>query len=199
MRRAITILFTGIALTLVIALPAGASARPAGTLLRADAQPFTSFPVRYLCDGDGKGSCKSLKPGATVSNNGRVYGVGENAGAWRWYRVVIGYTDSATFAYPPLEHQMGNHKPVYVLALKSAPDYCNGDLSGKDVIMEFCESGTNSSEWWVLDTKNHYFVNIAASNSADNWEVLCNPGGGGQLTITTRDSCSTYHDQWAWS
>jgi hypothetical protein len=39
-------------------------------------------------------------------------------------------------------------------------------------------------------------VNIGRSNDKDNWEVLCNPGGGNPLIITTRDACTTYHEQW---
>ncbi|HEX6521234.1 MAG TPA: hypothetical protein VF070_14685 [Streptosporangiaceae bacterium] len=185
MRRSITILIAGIFVILTAALPARAAERVI---------PPITQPTEYLCDGNGVGDCKSLPPHGSVVDGARIFAVARNSGAWRWDVFPDGLVEN-NFTYPPLNNQL-NGQTIWVLKLHANNNFCNGNSGGADILKDCSNQVFPPSEQWVLDPSNHYFVNIGRSNDKDNWEVLCNPGGGGPLVIGTRDSCTTYHEQW---
>jgi hypothetical protein len=190
-------LLTGVLLAAGLALAATAPAQAASN---AAAPPPTSTYTasgtpEYICDGAGLGSCKSLHPGSQVYNYEPIYAVGVNSGAWRWVVTQVGTVTSSTFTYQPIDNQLSG-LPILEIALYANSSYCNGNSGGADVL-KTCDTPLPASERWVQDPSTLTFVNVGRSNDQGNWEVLCNPGGGGHLVIGTRDSCSTYHEQWA--
>jgi hypothetical protein len=154
----------------------------------------TSFTA-YLCDGNGVGSCRSITPGITPAPGEQIFGIGESSGAWRWDFAVVGYVNSTTFTDGYIDNAL-NNQPIYDVYLHGQSIFCNGNTDGGDWLKS-CDG--SASELWVRDPANGYFVNVGRSNEKDNWEVLCNPGGHGQLVIGTRDSCATYHEEWNFS
>jgi len=180
MRKVIIALLTCTVLALPLVMAAAASAQT---------------PV-YVCDGIGEGICMSLKAGATLAPDENLISLGENAGAWRWIVSTVSYVGEEPgydFSYGPLENQLEG-QPVLVFKLYADDHYCAANSDGGAVI-NTCN--TSLEQAWVLDPTNHYLVNMGRSNDKDNWEVLCNPGIGDKLVIGTRDSCTTYHEEWA--
>jgi hypothetical protein len=160
----------------------------------ATAAPSESFVgTFYICDGGGAGFCKSLVPHATPFDLESVFAVPMNGGAWRWDLYDVGTVNSGTFTDHYIDTALAG-LAIYNFALHADPAFCNGNSDGGDVI-KFCSSA--ASEEWVFEPTHGFLVNVGRSNDKDNWEVLCNPGGGGQLVIGTRDSCTTYHRDWA--
>jgi hypothetical protein len=102
---------------------------------------------------------------------------------------VVDYVTSSTFTDHYIDNQLAG-QPILKIALHFNNGYCNGNSAGADDL-KICNG--SASEQWVSDPQNAYLVNIGRSNDQDNWEVLCNPGGGARLVIGTRDSCSTFH------
>jgi hypothetical protein len=131
--------------------------------------------------------------GGAVNDYAPIYAIGINNGAWKWDVSVVDYVTSSTFTDHYIDNQLAG-QPILKIALHFNNGYCNGNSAGADDL-KICNG--SASEQWVSDPQNAYLVNIGRSNDQDNWEVLCNPGGGARLVIGTRDSCSTYHKQWA--
>jgi hypothetical protein len=190
MRRLSITILLGVIMTLPAILLTGAPAHAASPA----ATTGTEFTA-YLCDGNGAGSCKSLTPGITPAPGEQIFAVGESSGAWRWDVVTVSYVTSTTFTDGYIDSALLN-QPIYELHLHAEDIYCNGNTDGGDWLKS-CDGTT--SELWVRDPANGDFVNVGRSNDKDNWEVLCNPGGGNQLVIGTRDSCTTYHEEWNFS
>lgn len=183
MRKLSITILLGIAMTLPGVLLTGAPAHAVGT-------SFTG----YLCDGNGTGSCKSLTPGIMPAAGEQIIAVGESS-AWRWDFVTVSFVTNTTFTDGFIDSALLN-QPIYELQLHDAPIYCNGNTDGGDWLKS-CDG--SASELWVRDPANGHFVNVGRSNDKDNWEVLCNPGGGNPLGIGTRDSCTPYHEEWNFS
>lgn len=179
MRKVITALLTCAVLALPLAAAAAASAQT----------PY------YVCDGNGAGTCMSLPAHATPAHGEHLISLGADAGAWRWIVGTESYVGDPgyTFSYGPLENQLQG-QPVFVFQLYANDYYCAANSDGGAVINP-CSSALDQA--WVLDPANGYLVNMGRSNDKDNWEVLCNPGIGDELVIGTRDSCTTYHEEWA--
>jgi hypothetical protein len=194
-------LLAGLALT--VATTSASAAPTTAAVSGTPARPFTAdtgpaggvfLRTVYICDGAGQGYCKSLQPNAPTYPFEPVVVVGRNNGAWRWDVYDMGPVTDSTFTYAPLRNQLQGQR-ILVFDLHAHPEYCNGNSGGGDVIKTPC-TDPSPSDKWVLDPTNSYLVNVGRSNDKNNWEVLCNPGGGGQLRIDTRDSCTTYHKQW---
>lgn len=188
MRRIVVTLLSGAALVVPLVLGTGAQVQAA----------TISSPVfintGYWCDGNGSGSCMSLKPHTGVPPvPAPVFAYGISAGAWQWDLYQDGNVGANTFTYGPEENALDG-LPIYILKLHADNSDCNRNSAGGDVI-NTCDF--SPAEQWVSDGNTGYLVNVGRSNDQDNWEVLCNPGGGGQLLITTRDACTTYHKEWA--
>ncbi len=183
MPKLLTGIFAATGLVLAAVAPAQAANPP---------QHVVSGSAQLICDGDGLGSCKSLPIGGVVMDLGPIFAVNGN-GAWRWDVSRVGTVTSSTFSYTPIDNQLAG-QPILKIALHFDNFFCNGNSGGSD-LLKVCDG--SASELWVADPGNAYLVNVGRSNDQDNWEVLCNPGGGGQLVIGTRDSCTTYHEQWA--
>ncbi len=186
MRKVVTALLAGIALALP-AVPA-VSAQAAHYRLRV------SQTAVYVCDGNGAGSCMSLEPHATPAAGEHLISVGKSAGSWRWIEGTESDVGDGiyTFSYGPLENQLQG-QPVHTFDLNGSTAFCAANSAGGAVINP-CSSALDQA--WVFDPTTHTLVNMGRSNDQDNWEVLCNPGTGKQLLIGTRDSCSTYHEEW---
>lgn len=194
MRRLIVALLAGT--VLVLPLAAATYAQAAQHRPRTADSAVADSPV-YVCDGDGSGSCMSLPVNGTAAPGSPLYAVGESAGAWRWNDVVWAHVGDPgfTFSDPYIENAL-LHQPVYLFQLYAKPTLCSANSGGGD----FANTCTAlPDQMWVFDPVNHYLVNMGRSNDKDNWEVLCNPGSSSQLVIGTRDSCSTYHEQWNFS
>jgi hypothetical protein len=193
MRKLLTGVLLAAGLALAAAVPAQAAPNAAAP---AQTPAFTtSGTPQYICDGAGAGSCKSLLPGAAVYNFEPIYAIGRNSGAWRWVVTQVGTVTRSTFSYQPIDNQLLG-QPILEIQLYASSSYCNGNSGGADVL-KTCGTPLPASEQWVSDPSTLTLVNVGRSNDQDNWEVLCNPGGGGQLVIGTRDSCTTYHEQWS--
>jgi hypothetical protein len=190
MRKLPITVLLGIAMVIPGVLLAG----PAAHAANPGAAVGSSF-TGYLCDGNGAGSCKSLTPGIMPAPGEQIFAVGESSGAWRWDFVTVSFVTSTTFTDGFIDNALLN-QPIYELQLHAAPIYCNGNSDGGDWLKS-CDG--SASELWVRDPSNGHFVNVGRSNDKDNWEVLCNPGGGAQLVIGTRDSCTPYHEAWNFS
>lgn len=212
MRRLVTALLACAALALPLGVASGSSAlaaphrahisqrqlgRPAGA---APHQRLARAGI-FWCDGDGFGSCMSLIPGGCdTCDESALFAYGKTAGAWTWVEEpgpTVG-TGNYIFKDQSIESALAG-QPTETFRLWAAQnDDCAANLDGGAVI-RFSNLGCSldKAQTWVYDLKTDWLVNMGRSNDEDNWEILCNPGGGGQLTVTTRDSCSTYHSQWA--
>lgn len=190
MRKVITALLTCTALCLSLATAGTASAQviPRPQVLQAQV---------WVCDGNGAGSCMSLKSGATEAPGEKLISLGINAGAWTWLWGIEANVGQGkfTFSYGPLENQLQGD-PVYVFQLFADSIYCAANSGGSAVINP-CTGAL--AQAWVFDPANGYLVNMGRSNDQNNWEVLCNPGTGMDLYIGTRDSCTTYHKEWSFA
>jgi hypothetical protein len=153
---------------------------------------LSAFPTAgYLRDGNGAGDVASLKPKADDSVPEPLYAIPVNGGAWKWIIIDYAPASGSRFTYGPLSNATQGDQ-IYVLQLLDAY-MCMANSAGV-VISEPCEF--NARQEWVYDPPTGYWINIGRSNDQNNWEVLCNPGGGGQLVVTTRDQCSDYHEEW---
>ncbi|HEY3871328.1 MAG TPA: hypothetical protein VGM10_23410 [Actinocrinis sp.] len=173
-RRVAALAVTALALGLGALAAAPAQAQTVPAPLQTSAETFVG--TFYICDGNGAGSCKSLQPGASISDNEKIYAIGESNGAWRWdvYSVSAGGETN------------------YIFVLHADNGFCNGNSAGGDILKD-CSSA--ASEQWVYTT-SHLLVNVGRSNDKGTVEVLCNPGGGGQLVIVPPGSCTAYHETW---
>jgi hypothetical protein len=160
---------------------------------------LTTTNPQYICDGNGAGSCKSLLPHSLDAPGVLIYAIGASAGAWRWdvyllYRVTCN-GGCAPFRDPSLDSQLAGQEVLEIALYASNDTNCNGNSAGGDIL----KSCTNlpASEVWVSDTHTGYLINVGRTNDKGTLEVLCNPGGGVQLTIVTPGSCTPYHEEWA--
>lgn len=218
MRRFVTALISCI----VLALPLGVAASGPSALAaphktnvsqRQPVRGALAAPQRrlprsagnfYLCDGNGSGSCMSLPSGACYYcfSQQALYAVGKDAGAWTWWELQgpsVGSTSNYVFKDDYIEDALAG-QPTWAYILRAAPDEhgCAANAAG-GAVMNYSTLGCgfDNDETWVYDPETGWVVNFGRSNDQDNWEILCNPGGGAQLTVTTRDGCSSYHEEWA--
>jgi hypothetical protein len=191
MRRFVVALLSAGILAVPLALSAGIGAPAA-----AD-DTLTFIGTGYWCDGNGAGYCTTLYPGGQGVYQGEpVEAYPVSAGLWRWDLYRHGYVGKSTFTDGYIYNALGG-LPIYVMQLHAFTNYCERNSAGGDVV-NLCASPAAPAEEWVSDPSTGYLVNVGRSNDQDNWEVLCNPGGELQLTVTTRDACTNYHKEWAW-
>jgi hypothetical protein len=151
---------------------------------------------QYVCDGNGAGSCMSLIPGdqgGFYFNGAPLFAYGEANGAWRWDVFAVGTVTSGSLT----------GDTVYVFGLYADNDLLCAHNSGGSADISTCVAPFqwDAAQEWVYDTHsgNDYLVNVGRTNDKGIEEVLCNPGGGGQLTIVPISSCTAYHETWAFS
>jgi hypothetical protein len=153
--------------------------------------------IGYLRDGNGAGDAASPRPGVSDQVSQPLYAVGMSAGPWRWSATSFMGVSPGTFKYGPLENAtLADGDVIYVLELLANGNMCMGN-SGGAAITEDCRNGAPPRDQWVYDPPTGYWINVGRSNDQDNWEILCNPGGGQQLIVTTRDNCTDYHEEWS--
>jgi hypothetical protein len=153
--------------------------------------------AQYVCDGASQGSCASLPKGGAIFDGANLFAVGMGSGAWRWDVVNIGTVNSGTFTDGYIDNALSGQDILQISLLDTSQgSFCMANSAG-GAILKICNFNSSTpSQLWVADPKHDYLVNIGRSNDKDNWEVLCNPGGGNPLIITTREACTTYHEQW---
>lgn len=117
-------------------------------------------------------------------------------GAWRWDDFVDGTVTSTTFKDKAIGKALAGKTIFYneLTACVGTCDLCMNLAPENNV--QICE-GDQGDQPMVLDPTTHWLVGVNASNKANNWMIVCNPGGGGQVEMTTRNHCSTFHSQWA--
>jgi hypothetical protein len=181
---------TGLLLGVSVTVPVSASAQ--GYYLNPYVIPANA---QYVCDGASQGSCASLPVGGGISDGANLYAIGFS-GAWRWDVVNIG-TVNGDFAYGPINNALNGQDILQISLLdESKGPKCLANSSG-DATLQACNfNSPPRAQQWVAYPAHDTLVNIGRSNDKDNWEILCNPGGGNHLIVTTRDACTTYHEQW---
>ncbi len=186
MRRLALIMAAIATMALLAAPPSLASPRPRQY---SQCHPCTG----YLQDGNGAGDAASLMPNAPSNQLENLFAEPVSV-AWRWDMYNIGPVISGTFTYGPLENAtLADHDDILDFVLHANNNECMENDSG-EAVSDTCTGGKR--EQWVYDPPTGYWINVGRSNDENNWEILCNPGGGGALYVGTRDSCSDYHEEW---
>jgi hypothetical protein len=196
MRRLILILAVSAALAWLAAPPSSATSL-AGGYDAATAATCGPCTTGYLQDGNGAGDAASLIPGVLASTNEPLLAEPVNGGAWRWDMYDEGLVQDGLFTDKSLEsatQNAGDH--VFLFRLHADTDFCMVNSDG-GAWSQDCNPTTGVRALWVFDSRTGYWINVGRSNDKGNREILCNPGGGGQLIITTADNCTDYHEEWA--
>lgn len=194
MRKLATIV-TAVATVAVLAAPPSLASTQAHSHVRP---MITCFPCTgYLRDGNGAGDAASVFPNIGNPDNQALFPEPVSV-AWRWDMYDEGTVPHGTFSYGPLANATANDD-WYIFTLFASQGYCMTNSTG-GAASQPCV-GTRDQEW-VFDPPTGYWINVGRSNDKNNWEILCNPGSSspsGELTVTTRDNCSDYHEEWAFN
>ena len=191
MKRLALMLAVAAASVLVAAPASFASPHVRGS----DAQTAVTYTnPGYLRDGNGTGDAASLPVGWPANVPTPLFGVGVHAGAWRWNITDLGPVPAGEFSYGPLQNALTNdHAHIWIFNLFANTNMCMANDNGG----AFSDPCTYTArDIWAYDPPSGYWVNEGRSNDKNNWEILCNPGGGAGLTVTTRNSCTDYHKEW---
>lgn len=191
-RKALTVLIasTGLLLGLDVTVPVSASAQ--GYAFNPYVIPANA---QYICDGASQGSCASLPVGGAIFNGANLFAIGMG-GAWRWDVVNIG-TVNGNFTDGYINNALNGQDILQISLIDTSQGVeCLANSAGGATLQTCNFNSLTPAQLWVADPAHDTLVNIGRSNDKDDWEVLCNPGGGNPLIITTRDACTTYHEQW---
>jgi hypothetical protein len=188
-----------LALTLVIAAAMVSVAAPSSFASSAREAGHAQADVTYtnpgyLRDGNGEGDAASLPVGWNDADPTPLFGVGVHAGAWRWNIIDLGPVPPGEFTYGPLQNTLTNDGAhIWLFELTDRTTMCMANDNG-GAYSEGCTF--TARDIWAYDPPSGYWVNVGRSNDEGNWEILCNPGESAGLTVTTRDSCTDYHEEW---
>jgi hypothetical protein len=181
----------------IILIAAAGLAVAASLPAHAATSGLTAQNPQYVCDGNGQGSCMSLVPGIQFINGDTydLYAFGEAAGAWRWDVYQQGGVDPSN----PVPGGVDGEAIVAFGLFAENDSYCAGNSGGSVYAKPSCDPQTTivpASDQWVVDANNGYLINVGRSRDQGTEEILCNPGGGDQLSVVPPGSCTAYHRDW---